>query len=469
MSNHNAITYICHINTSDLLGNAAYKKKLFNTNGLNGIGLTNIESIEREKDRLRQFRSDISDLAIVYEGDSHAINEIGIKNTWIKMSNLQFKSLKKAFLNHQVCIYTEEQKLVEKYIKGLVVFKGKNGFLSGNPNGNVKEQGIMSIDFSQDLNCIIGGRGSGKSTVLNIIETVYSMECDNWELLNYIAQYERIYSLFIYNMKEYLLEFIPQKIIRGSYNSMPMISRNSYFEENNIYKLKPQWYNLFEIVNISGKNQYKEVESDKIKDLLKDVFRRSYNINKLVDKISNNKISEYINKVMTYNVEYEEINTYIKKGNSVASNRVLKIIRENIDNILNMIERRRNSFSDVVKEFNEANKEILCINYEPMYEMKAYFDEFIKIFDENSNKSREKYISNTFLTWGNVQDYFCELIGRRNFFEILKLLLNKNFNEMNKIVPIEEFQSIDESYHTVELGLVQVNKENRKEIYTLSS
>ncbi|GAB6169085.1 hypothetical protein JCM1393_15450 [Clostridium carnis] len=466
MKNHNAITYIAHINTSDLLGNAAYKQKLLNNKWLNGIGLTNIEKLNREKNRVREFRNDISDIAIVYEGDSHEINEIGIKNTWIKMSNLHFKSLKKAFLNHQVCIYTQEQQPVKKYIKGLVVQAGKDGFLGCNPNQRDKKCEELIIDFSKDLNCIIGGRGTGKSTILNILETIYSMECDNWELLNYISMHRKIFSLFVDNDDEYLIEFIPQISLRGSYINVPTILRNSYYEYNNTYKLKPQWYNVFKVIYINGRRRYIRVDDKNIAQLFKKVFRRGYNINKLVEKISTKQISGYIENVIRYNVQYDEINRYIKEVTVASSTRILKVIRDNLDNILKMIEKRRVGFQEVVKEFNDLNSKVLNIEYEPMNDIRLYFDDFIKIFEvEDNSYFKDKHINNTLLTWENVQDYFSELIRLRNYFEVLDLILNKKFTVMNKILPIEKFQTLNESYHTVEKGLVSINNENRKIIY----
>lgn len=472
MRKHNAITYIAHINTSDLLGNAAYKKKLFNSNGLNGIGLSNIEKMEREKERIKKFRHDISDIAFVYEGDSHAIDEIGIKNTWIKLSNMRFKSLKKAFINHRVSIYTREQLPVSKYIKGLVIERGENGFLGSDPKKTYEhKKERLIIDFSQDLNCIIGGRGSGKSTILNILEIIYSMECDNLELLNYISQHKKIYSLFIKDNEEYLVEFIPQVSLKGSYREYPIVFRGSYFKKGNAYKLKPQWYNIFKIVYNEGVREYTEINHDDIKYILKDVFRRGYNINKLVDKINNKQISEYIRDVVMYNVNYTNINNYIRQIRYSPSTKVLKVIRESLKDIISMIKSRREQFSYIVKDFNSANQKVLHITYEPMYEINEYFECFLSIFDKDEfgnskEKVLDKHICSTYLTWGDVQDYFSEMIRGRNYFEILELILNKKFTDMNKILPIEKFQNIEITYNVVNKGLVEINNSNKRKVYT---
>ncbi|MBN1040202.1 hypothetical protein DVW12_16060 [Clostridium botulinum] len=471
MKNHNAITYICHVNTSNLFGNAAYKKKLFNSNWLNGIGLTNIEKIDTQKSRIREFRKDISDLAIVYEGDSHAINEMGKKNTWIKLSNMKFKSLKKAFLNHRVSIYVKKPLPVEKYIKGLVIQSGEKGFLGSEQIVHNKKETPLIVNFSQDLNCIIGGRGSGKSTILNIIEIIYSMECDDMELLEYISRHKRIYSIFINKGNEYLIEFVPQVNRKGIYTEYPSIIKNSYYKEDGTYKLKPQWYNIFKIIkNKNNRRQYAPIHQKYIPDLLKQVFRRAYNINKLVDKINNKEISEYIKNVITYNVDYAEINQYIKKIIEAPSTKILKVIRESLSDIMYMIDNRKESFSAVIKEFNETNKKSLSINYEPMYDRTKYFDYFMNIFERDCyNSSPEQvlkqHVCKTYLTWADVQDYFSQFIKQKNYFEILDLLLNKKFADMEKILKIEDFQSIDDSYYAVNRGWIELNKSNRKIVY----
>ncbi|MDM0446867.1 hypothetical protein QTH04_07250 [Clostridium perfringens] len=42
--------------------------------------------------------------------------------------------MKKAFLNHSICIYNKEPNS-STYIKGLAIERGESGFLGSNPNG----------------------------------------------------------------------------------------------------------------------------------------------------------------------------------------------------------------------------------------------------------------------------------------------------------------------------------------------
>lgn len=478
MNKYDAITYIAHANTSKFYGSGIYKKALFNSEGLYGLGVNKLDAIKPLRERVRIYNTNITNAAYILEGDSHAINEMGLKNCWMKLSNIKFKSLKKAFINHQISIYNQEPLKTSIYIKGIVIEKGERGFLGPSPNKKVNRnhKDYMVIDFARDLNCIIGGKGTGKSTILNILETIYSQETDNIDILNYISQHRKIYSLFVKSNREYLLEFIPQLNIRGSYYNIPMVNKNSYIKDNEIYKLQPYWYNLFEVNNINNKITYNQVKDEEVSHILKNVFRRGYNINKLVDKISNKQISNYIRDVITYNVKYEDINTYIQKIKKANSQTTLKAIRESLSDIIEMINKRKIEFIRIVEEFNKKNENIINIEYKPMDNHDEYFDSFLDIFEKNrgdnyystdDKNELRKNIDNTFLTWGDIQTYFIAAMGQWNYFEILHFILNKKLSEMNKILPLVNFEGMEESFKTVELGLVHVSNDNIKQLNTL--
>ncbi len=284
MKNHDAIAYIAHMNSSDLLGSKVYKKGLFKSKGLNGIGLSNISLIDREKERIKIFRDSVDDLAFIYEGDSHCINEIGKKNSWIKFSKVNYSTLRKAFLNHDICISNSLPTRTSKYIKGMLVEKGKEGFLDIGINDS---KCSFTLSFSYDLNCIIGGRGTGKSTILNILETIFSQQVEKISKLEFICKHKIIYILFYMDEKEYLLKFIPQVQQYDKYCDEPEIIPNSYEtyvsdRNTKIYKLKNSWYELHEIVKTKKSIKYKKVENTDITNLLSQMFRRGYNINSLV-------------------------------------------------------------------------------------------------------------------------------------------------------------------------------------------
>ena len=272
----NAITYIAHANSSEFYGNEIYKREMLNLKSLHGFGIKKFEHKDLILNRIQKFNNNLKNTAFILEADSHSIDELGRKNCWVKLSNIDFKALKKAFLNHSICIYNKEPNSSSTYIKGLAIERGESGFLGSNPNGKKIDDKLikdyMIINFSKDLNCIIGGKGTGKSTILNLIELIYSRETDDFEFLNFISQHRRIYSLFIFNNEEYLLEFIPQVISKGEYSYTPSISKKSYKKINEMYKLNTNWYNLFKINKYKNKNNYRNIEKKEIDIILKRVF-----------------------------------------------------------------------------------------------------------------------------------------------------------------------------------------------------
>lgn len=104
-------------------------------------------------------------LGRVLFSDSHSLAALG-KNaqgarrlTRVKMDKPTFESLRVAFIEADARLRLEEQ-IPESvpYIKGVRI---EGGFLDG-----------QSIHFSRNLNCIVGGRGAGKSTTLEVVRCI---------------------------------------------------------------------------------------------------------------------------------------------------------------------------------------------------------------------------------------------------------------------------------------------------------
>jgi len=89
-------------------------------------------------------------------------NSIGYRYTWIKMSEPSIESLRQAFMDHESRIRLPDDVVRdvnpterEHHARILSISIKNAAFLQDH-----------EIQFSQNLNCIIGGRGTGKSTIL---------------------------------------------------------------------------------------------------------------------------------------------------------------------------------------------------------------------------------------------------------------------------------------------------------------
>jgi len=102
----------------------------------------------------------------------HEPNSLGYRYTWIKMSHPSIESLRQAFLDHSSRIRLPEDvnndvhpnKQSEKNVIKSISIKNAS-FL--------KDQ---EIHFSPYLNCIIGGRGSGKSTLIECLRIAFKKD-----------------------------------------------------------------------------------------------------------------------------------------------------------------------------------------------------------------------------------------------------------------------------------------------------
>ena len=160
----NGISYIAHINSSDLFNDekylsGAYKKKLKNADCFEYIGVHQQSQIESVIKILKSQK--ITTRGFVIDNDSHSIETIDKNYFWIKSGKRSFKTLKEAFDDFEISVSLTNEIKERKYIKSVLIESG--GFLKG------KDGGDFSLAFSDSLNCFIGGRGTGKSTILQVL------------------------------------------------------------------------------------------------------------------------------------------------------------------------------------------------------------------------------------------------------------------------------------------------------------
>ncbi|WP_058557687.1 TrlF family AAA-like ATPase [Thiohalocapsa sp. ML1] len=97
--------------------------------------------------------------------DENSENPLGKRYTWIKMSAPSIESLRQAFLDHESRIRLPDDPATD--VNPLDrQFHARILSLSVEGAAFVEDQ---EVDFSPNLNCIIGGRGSGKSTLLEYL------------------------------------------------------------------------------------------------------------------------------------------------------------------------------------------------------------------------------------------------------------------------------------------------------------
>ena len=126
------------------------KQLILESPHLGGVEVTKIETLDRYEH-----------CACIRNSDAHALDEIGQRYTLIKMGEPCFEGLRQALGDYKSRIKLNEEELFSyPYIVGI---KFEGGFLNG-----------QVIHFNECLNCLIGGKGTGKSTIIELVR--YAMD-----------------------------------------------------------------------------------------------------------------------------------------------------------------------------------------------------------------------------------------------------------------------------------------------------
>ncbi|MEH7159392.1 AAA family ATPase [Neobacillus drentensis] len=426
---HNGIPYIAHINSNDLLGTDLYKRSLFDASGLFIVGLTNSDSNKKTFDRIEPFSSNVKkNFCCINEGDSHELSQIGVRNSWIKFNSINFNSLKKAFIDHHVCVYRERPKNNDKFIKGLYIVPGDDGgFLISKEDSNSP----FIVDFSRDLNCIIGGRGVGKSTILNILETVFTLEVKDKKNLKFICKNRVIYIVFYFKGEDYIVQFIPQI---GSTGYTESFFLEKAFKEGLVtdkgLSLAPHWIELYKVVT-QEKDEvaFNKIEQNKAIILLNKVYKKSFSINNIIEQINSGNVSDFIREIILNGNKFNSIKKYTSLLQQCNNNNFRKVLRSEMKNIINDLADRNKQVYTVIKEFNEKNSKLIQVT-----SSSTSLDpsEYLDVFGING----KSHVANTYLTWDDIEKYLYTIVKKMNYLQFLDLLLNKKHNVLEEAINI---------------------------------
>lgn len=114
-----------------------------------------------------------SDGRCVYQSHPDGRPSIGSHFTHVKLSDFSVEALRQAYQDHESRVRLKGEYREEAYprLLGLVI---ENGFLSSKPQAGPAEP--FMIHFNPNLNTVIGGRGTGKSALLEAIRYVFDLE-----------------------------------------------------------------------------------------------------------------------------------------------------------------------------------------------------------------------------------------------------------------------------------------------------
>jgi len=101
------------------------------------------------------------DIACIMGSNSYSLSEIGKSYSYIKMDTISLEGLKQAFLDHQVKIKFAGDKISSTHPR-INKLEVNQGFFKDQP-----------FNFHPNLNCLVGGKGVGKSFTIELIRFAF--------------------------------------------------------------------------------------------------------------------------------------------------------------------------------------------------------------------------------------------------------------------------------------------------------
>ncbi len=454
----NGIGYLAHLDTSDIFkekfSSGAYKKKLFSDKVLQLVGLTDYKKLNNIKNHIQKFRT--AEFKVIIDNDAHDIDTISDKIFWIKGSKRNYTMVKEALNDYDISVSFENEQSAKQYIKGIYIQNSKSGFLRGNDNND------FCLSFSKALNCLIGGRGTGKSTVLELLEYVLSQQCDSEKRLDFICSHGNTWLLYDYQGEEFLIEMRMPIKPNADDNILRCFGQNLsdryryryYFNQDNVrdYAFK-HFFKISKVIYNDDK-LYLETVANK-REMLNRFFDVRYSVNELVNTASGEEINDFLyetlfeNKVLS---KPEDVIRFKRKSGLVKA----------IEDVQNILQKRKGEVYAVITPFNESQTNILRIIYS---QDNIYAEPDVVSWLFGDNYKENSWHKKCNITKGNLVDYILMLYGNLGIFDFLKLIINEDVDRAFSIQNILEFCS-ELNQNMVEAGITSLNEATAKEVLT---
>lgn len=350
-------------------------------------------------------------IATINSSDSNSIKSIGSRSTYIKMSSISIEGLREAFLDWKSRLRTKDELKSANYSSIICVYwNGEGCFL--------KDQGIH---FNKNLNTIIGGKGTGKSTIVETLRFIFNQEPKSQnavkaynEIIKDVFKSGSTIQVLVYSPdmdKYYLIERVyPGEPIVKSINE-ELLKQKGMIKDEEIINLPVN--NIFN-VEIYGQKEIYNIADDKsfqlklIDRFLSKNFKKLLEIeNILLGKLEENKIDLIgvkgkLNELEEYEKELIEIKQkkqkYIKLGidKKLKTKRLYEDEKLILDTVLEKIKYIKEGFEvfynelDLDTEFIQENKIKELLNAEIIRNVKIELESFYKYLAENKIEVENK-------------------------------------------------------------------------------
>ena len=457
ISSVGGIGYIAHLDTSDIFKekylSGAYKQKLFSDEVLHFIGLSDYDNLSYIKSMVMKYRS--TEIKFLLDNDAHDLESIDKKCFWIKGSKRKFSMIKEALNDYDISISFTEEMHDKQFIKGIYIENCIDGFLS-ETNG----KGSFCLSFSDALNCLIGGRGTGKSSVLEILEYVMSQRCESEQLLDFICEHGNMWVLYDYQGDEYLIEMrTPFKTDKDT-NILRYFGQNFQKQYHFRYRFRKDdveefafkhYMKISRAIYNDGKLWLEAIPNKK--ETLKKFFDTRYSVNELVNTASGEQINNFL-----YEVLFE--NRTLARPADVIRVRSKSGLKKMLLNVKGALKLRQEEVNTIIDPFNADQQGILRIVYS-QHKIPNEPDLGHWIF--GMDYSEESFFHNYSITQKNVIEYLLTLYDKLGIFEFLDLVTYGKINEVKNLINLLDFR-MEMNKKLIDKGINEINLENASSV-----
>lgn len=253
-------------------------------------------------------------IAVIQTSDNRNrdFTELGTATSWIKWSVPTTEALRQAFLAKESRVFDVEPKLPKQWIESIDI-------------SDSKFFGSMHINFNQQYNAIIGGRGTGKSTILEYIR---------WSL----------YDEIIYD-DDNPIDMKRKRILETLTGNIKIV----FYNDGVRYVLKRDREGSKPLLKI-GESEFEETEIE----FIKKVFPLQSYSQKQLSSVSNN--TQEIDRLLNMNEsEKANIDKEIQNTKDIIKNKYEEVIKyNNYIKDKNILLSQKNSFIEQKKQLNSS-------------------------------------------------------------------------------------------------------------------
>ncbi|MDO4487151.1 MAG: chromosome segregation protein SMC [Bacillota bacterium] len=430
------VAYIAHINTADIYTESGflsggYKQSLFGSQDLHIIGLNSSEQIDKVSNFLSKYSS--RKYNFVLDNDSHDIDHVSDNVFWIKGSIINYNMVTEALHDFDVSVSLVKEDAERKYIKGIYISHTDEGFLTNNRENT--DPFVMC--FSEALNCIIGGRGTGKSSILKMLEYIMSQRVESDMTLDFLCKHGNAYVLYEKEGVEYIIEMVLPIKENGDHilRRFGQNEKDRYKYQYTFYEDEVQEYALKRHLSVfkvekDGK-KVSLIKQNNSRALLDDFYDGYYSVNRLVQMASGNEINNYIFNLLFKNKELPHPAEAIKVRSKMGLLKFLESFSE-------ICQKRKSEVFNIIQPFNESQVGKLRIKYSNDEIVgEPNFSEWV--FGRSANE--HNYFEGYNINENNLIEYIESIYDKVGFEELVRLTLDETHIQKrfeHSIIPFTE-------------------------------